>query len=581
MLKARYLGLLLIIIFFLTSTVFAAPGQVELLRVGVHNDENTLTPYTYVTGTPGLEMVNLIYDPLFQLDKDNIPRPWLVNDYDVSPDNLVYTFNLLDGVKWHDGAAFTAEDVKFTYDYLVKHPKSRFTNPVNRIREIEVLDPLTVKMTLKAPDPDFFMQPLADLPILPGHLWEAVDNPDEADIRIGTGPYILEEYRPDQYYKLRANQDYFRGTPVAETLILSIIKDNTALFTALKSQDLDTVTRSLTPEIVGEFGRINHLGLAEGPGYSTTLLQFNNEKYPLNIKEFREALFMAVDRKDIIDTVLLGQAVMGSPGFIHPHSPYYNPATAKEGSKVRAGEILDGLGFVDATGSGFREDAAGNELNLTLLVYANNPIRIRAAELIAGDLKEVGLNITIKAMDMQTVDSLVWPDFDVTKGREYDMSMWGWSPTMQLFPSRLVSLFHSDLADYGTVNIGAFASEDFDRVAGELQDTLNEGARKGLIDELQMIVAEEYPIIPLYYENIVNAYDKNVYAGWVFRSGQGIINKLSFISQEIRETPEPAAPAPPEDGDAEAATGANAIIWLLLGAAAIIGGFFFLKRKKG
>ncbi|MBS4021764.1 MAG: hypothetical protein KGZ79_05020 [Dethiobacter sp.] len=574
MLKTRNFILVILAVVFLSSIVFAAPQQqVDLLRVGVHNDENTLTPYTYVTGSPGLEMVYLVYDALFQLDKDNIPQPWLVEDYELSPDSLVYTFKLAEGVKWHDGADFTADDVKFTYDYLVAYPKSRFTNPVKRIQKIEVVDKLTVRMTLAVPDPNFLIQPIADLPILPKHLWESVDKPNEADIRIGTGPYILEDYKSDQYYKFAANPDYFKGTPVAKILIFPIIKDNTALFTALKSSDLDAVTRQLTPELVTEFERMDKIALSKGAGYSTTLLQLNHEKHPFNIKGFREALFMAVDRNDIVNIVLLGQAVLGSPGFIHPDSPFYNPAVAKAGNKNKAVEILDQLGFKDVTGNGFREDADGKELKLTMLVYANNPIRIRAAELLTESFKGVGLDITVKAMDINTVDSLVWPDFDVTKGRDFDMTMWGWSATMQLFPSRLVELFHSDLSK-ANVNIGAFGNEEFDRLADELRVTMDDAARKDLINKMQAIVANEFPIIPLYYENIVNAYDKTVFSGWEFRSGTGIINKLSFISEASAQPPDTTPPAPKDD------SGSGLMLWLFLAAAAVAGGFFFLKRGK-
>jgi peptide/nickel transport system substrate-binding protein len=168
-------------------------------------------------------------------------------------------------------------------------------------------------------------------------------------------------------------------------------------------------------------------------------------------------------------------------------------------------------------------------------------------------------------MDINTVDSLVWPDFDVTKGRDFDMTMWGWSATMQLFPSRLVELFHSDLS-LANVNIGAFGNEEFDRTADELRVTMDEDARKDLINKLQAIISNEYPIIPLYYENIVNAYDKTVFSGWEFRSGTGIINKLSFISEASAQPPDTTpAPAPKDD------SGSSSMLWLFIVAAVVKG----------
>ncbi|WP_432664536.1 ABC transporter substrate-binding protein [Wukongibacter baidiensis] len=587
------LGVILII------NLMAVTGLAEVkdqLKIGLHSDESTLTPYSYVTGSPGHDLMNLVYDCLFQLDENNVPQPLLVKEYTLSEDKLVYTFKLHENVTWHDGTPFTAEDVKFTYDYIMKYPKSRFTRPSKAIEKIEVVDKYTLKFALSSVQPYFLIQPIADLPIMPKHIWDGIDKPDEASEKIGTGPYMLEEYIPGQFYKFKANDNYFMGIVTVKELILPIIKDTTSLFTALKAKDIDAVTNGLPPELVKIFDGAKSIKLDKGPGYSTTLLQFNNEAAPLNIKEFRKAIALAIDKENIIDTVLLGYGTPGSNGFLHPSSSGFNPNLPEHVQNLdEAKAILDNLNFKDLDNDGYREDDKGEKIELDLLVYANNPLRIRIAELIQSWSKEIGVKINLKAMDMNTVDSLVWPGFDVSKGRDYDMSMWGWSPSIQIFPARLVELYHSS-TDKGTLNIGAYSNPEFDAEADKLDEEFEPEARQEILNKMQKVVSEDYPFIPLYYPEIVFAYNQEAYDGWTFIAGKGIINKLSFVSVEDKEEKaaevkeeekkeEPAkeeksekeekdTPAPQETTETQASYS-----WVIIVLIIAVVAFFF--RKKG
>lgn len=582
----------------IVQPVFAEPNVKEL-KIGITKDENTLTPYTYVTGYPGLDMVNLLYDNLFHLDEQNLPQPWLVKEFNVSDDGLTYEFTLHENVKWQDGQALTAEDVKFTVEYFLTNPKSRFTNPLKSIERVEVEDATHFTFVLSQANPNFMIQPLADLPILPKHIWSQVSNPDEATNALGSGPYILGEYKAGQYYKMTANEDYFKGKPVVETIIFPIIEDTTALYTALQAGEIDAISSSISPELVSQFESNSNLEVIRGPGYSTTLFQLNAEKYPMTEKAFRQAIAYAIDSKYLVDTVLLGYGELGSLGFIHPSSPFYNNQLSFTPDIEKAKQILEDSGFKDTDGDGFREDQQGNKLELTTLVYSSNPIRIRTAELITDWLNNAGLNVKVKAMDATTVDSLVWPDFDVSKGRDFDLAIWGWSSTMQLFPDRMVELFHSDTS-VGSVNIGGYKNAEFDQLAESLRNTLDNEERKQIINEMQAFIADEVPITTLYYQEIVNAYNPNVYDGYVFQLGKGIFNKLSFVPLEgsVQEPVENktnnantnVSNSGSDSQQSEEATSnteqqtegngsSTSIIILLILVVAILGGIFLLKRK--
>lgn len=536
--KKSYLGLFLIMILLLSNlSGVSAAETVESLKVGITKSENGLNPYTYVTGYPGLDLVNLLYDNLFQLDENNIPQPWLVTEHTVSPDGLTYELTLHDNVKWHDGKPLTANDVEFTMEYFINYPKSRFTNPLKSISSIEVLNDTTIKLVLSQANPNFMIQPLADLPILPEHIWSLITAPDDETNALGSGPFILEEHKAGQYYKMKANPDYFKGVSPIKELIFPIIEDTTAMLNALQAGEIDAISSSISPELVEQFDSNPDLKVVRGPGYSTSLFQINAERYPMTETTFRQAIDYAIDKKYIVDTVLLGFAEIGSPGFIHPSSPFYNSELKTVFDQEISKELLETAGFKDIDGDGFREGQQGEKIDLTTLVYSGNPIRIRTAELISEALNEVGIKSTVKAMDSTTVDSLMWPDFDVSKGRDFDLGLWGWSNTMQLFPDRMVELFYSDPA-IGSVNIGGYKNIQFDKLAEKLKETFGEAERTAIIKEMQSLVAEDAPFVTLYYQEIVNAFNPEKYDQFVFQVGKGIINKLSFVSGKKSALPE-------------------------------------------
>ena len=147
------------------------------LRIAILLDEGTLQPYTYVTGYPGWNVLSLVYDTLFIMDADNLPKPWLAKEDKVSADGKVHTLTLRSDVKWHDGKPLTSADVKFSYEFYKKNTHSRWTPPVRTVVSIETPNDTTVVVTLPAANPSFAIQPLADVPIIPKHLWEPSPTP--------------------------------------------------------------------------------------------------------------------------------------------------------------------------------------------------------------------------------------------------------------------------------------------------------------------------------------------------------------------------------------------------------------------
>ncbi len=503
----------------------AAPKPVSL-RVAILGDESTLTPYTYVKGYPGWNMMTLVYDTLFIMDVENLPRPWLAKEDKVSADGKVHTITLRSDAKWHDGKPLTSADVKFSFEFYKKNTHSRWTPPVKSFVSMDTPNDTTIVITLPAADPSFNVRLMADVPIIPKHLWEAVTEPKKFENHVGSGPFKLTEYKADQYYRFTANAGHFAGKPAVDDLVMPIIKDTTTVFSALKTGEIQSTIQALSPELVKDFQSAAGLKVVNGPGYATTLLQFNDERAPWSDKAVRQAISLAIDTQKLVDTVLLGYAVKGNPGWIHPASPFHDPAVKAEYDVAKAKTTLDNAGWKDTNNDGIR-DNAGKKLEGTLLVYSNNPTRVRCAELIAAALKDVGVSLKVTALEPNSVDAKVWPDFDVAKGRDFDLTMWGWSAPIQVNPVRTAELVHSSPL-IGSINIGAYKSAAVDKIAGDLVVTVDPEKQKTLVRQLEALIASDLPFVMLYYADGIYAYRPDAYDKWTFQKGQGPFHKLSF-----------------------------------------------------
>ncbi len=506
-------------------TPAAAPPTT--LRVAIGADEGTLQPYTYVTGYPGWNMLSLVYDALFIMDADNLPQPWLATGDAISADGKVHTLTLRPDVQWQDGQPLTSADVKFSYEFYKQYKQSRWTPPVRTIVSITTPTTTTVVITLPAPNPSFAIQPLADVPIIPQHLWAGVTDPKTFANNVGSGPYKLAEYKEGQFYRFTANPTYFAGKPTVAELVLPIIKGATGSFAAIKTGEIGATVRSLAPELVKDFQSNPDLKIQRGPGFSTTLLQFNDTRAPWDKREVRQAVALAINTQQLVDTVLLGFGTPGNPGWLHPASPFHDPAVKGAYDVAKAGALLDSLGYKDTNNDGVRE-AAGAEMVGTLLVYADNPTRLRSAELIAAGLKGIGINLKVTALDPDSVDAKVWPDFDVAKGRDFDLAMWGWSAPVQVNPARMIGLVASDPA-IGTNNIGGYKNPVTDQIAATFSVTTDPAQQKTLARQLEAQIAADVPFVVLFYEDGNYVYRPAAYDGWVYQKGQGIFHKLSFL----------------------------------------------------
>ena len=506
---------------------------VPLLKVGTQQDESSWNPWTYSSGIPGWPVVLMQFDTLMNFDLNSEPQPWLAKDVQASADSKVWTLTLQSGIKWHDGKPFTADDVKFTYEMFQKTVHGRFSAPVRDLEKVEVTGTDRVVVTLKTARPGFRVQALSDIPVMPKHIWEPVlagDPKKFTDLQgnIGTGPYQLVEYKTDQLYRFKANASYWKGKPLVDEIIMPIVKEANATFSAIKTGELDTTVRKLQPELVKDFEASAGMKVIRGAEFDSQAIFINAERPGLNRREVRQAIDWAVDEKKLVDTVYLGNATVGAPGFIHPENPFANKSVTTYRYDVAKGNaLLDGIGAAKAS-DGVRV-LDGKRLAYEMLVdQSRGPLAVRLAELASQMIKDVGIVVTVKTVERNTWVAAAWPEFNVAKGRSFDLSMHGWSAPTQFEAGRLIDLVHSDVV-LGQLNLGGFRDPAADALAARLGTEGDAAKRKQLASEMQAYIADQLPLITVAYPDGLYVYKQSTFDRWRFQKGLGVFQKNTFI----------------------------------------------------
>jgi peptide/nickel transport system substrate-binding protein len=556
-----------------------APGAVaqpqpSKITVAFKAWENNLTPFTLTMG--GLpsshDLNNLVYDTLFWSQVKENPEPWLAERAEPTPDRKSWTVYLRPGVTWHDGQPFTAEDVKFTFEKMKTTTGGRYSHHVWEypvFQSADVIDPLTVRLNFADAAPTFTILPGGDLPMVPKHIWESVPNPTTAtDIKsIGTGPYKMVEFVPDQIYRLEANESYFKGKPKVDRIDVPIVRDPAAAFAALQTGQVDSVDRTVPPELYDQLSNQPGIRVVQSTRMESVHLHFNNSKAPLNDPKLRKGITLGIDNQALVDTVLLGHGRPGRDGWTHPDSAWADPEGRHEFDVARANRQLDDAGYRRGD-DGIRRTPAGARVEFNITVAANEPQHQRAAQLISQQVEAIGVKMNVEAIDPATLRQ--------RRGTgNYDSFITNLESHAHADPDALSFFFHSPVPNAPSASsFGMYANPQFDNLVDAARRQLDNGERKRLLVEAQRIFAQDAPALVLFYPDGDYAFRPAAYNGWVADTGHGIFTKRSFIPGY-------------EDADREAVSGSRtenappwAAIGVVIGLAAIGGGLLVAQSRK-
>ncbi len=478
----------------------------------------------------GYAQMSLIYDTLLWRDGSGELLPWLAQSFQASADHLTYTFELRDNVTWNDGRPLTADDVVFTFDYYAAQETLGppvIVQPPKGIAKVTAHGPRTVEVTLADPYNTFIGQVAAALPIVPRHVWATVKDPQGVDnpkMLVGSGAYRLAEYHGDGGRLLyTARDDYFLGAPFIKRIEERAIDDPLAALAAGQTDSGRGV--GLRDDTLAAF-ETESFGMVAEQGVSTLPLYWNlNKEGPLSDVRFRRACAMAIDRRDLVNRLAAGRGLPGNPGFLSPANSFFVPGPQYDFDVAGANSLLDSAGYQSATG-GIRQDR-GKPLSYELLIdNAQAPL----SEILVGSFRRIG--VELKPTPVQIGPQLFGNKFI----GKYDMAVLffpGPGPGGPNADPDILRVLFASTAGPSLQSATAYANPVFDDLAEKQRLTFDDAERRRLVAQMQRIVADDLPMLPLLYPETSLLYRRNVLDEWYFTPGQfptSQDNKQLFIT---------------------------------------------------
>lgn len=438
------------------------------------------------------DLTGLIFQGLVALNERGEPIPALAQSWQISPDEKDITFNLQRGVRWHDGAPFTAADVVFTVGVLQSdafaesgQPASAYLAQLWRNVTVEQIDSHTVRFRLQQPLASFLAE--NTIGILPSHLWnnEPIAELSQSLLNlqpVGTGPWRLASLSA-QSARLEPNPYATSATPFLEALEFHFFPDYASAFAAFQAGEVDGVSRITPPELAAaQDSEEMELLTAPLAGATFVYLNLTNPETPfLADGAVRQALYLALDPAKLIDRVLSGQGTPASGPFM-PGTWAYSPGQRPDPDPARAAELLAEAGWTDSNRDGVR-DREGVDLAFELL--GDN-------EELLNELAEQWRQIGVQAEPR--VVSLVSLASDYLSPRTFEAAVAHWQLSGDPDP---YPLWHSTQIDNGQ-NYTGWSNPEADLLMEQGRSINDPGRRIQLYSEFQRIFGQELPALPLY-----------------------------------------------------------------------------------
>ncbi len=472
------------------------PAYGDLFIDASIGDASTLIP-PLAMDAASASINSLVYNGLVKYDGNLNLVGDLAESWDISPDGLTITFHLRHGVKWQDGAPFTAKDVLFTYQVMV-NPKTptAYSGDYLQVKKAEAPDDYTFRVTYPQP----FAPALGSwgLAILPQHLLAGQDLTKSPLGRhpIGTGPYIFKEWRAGEKIALAYNPNYFEGRPYLNGYIYQVKPDTATMFMELKAGNLDRMnlnaiqyTRQTEyPKFKRLYKKYRYMP------FSYIYLGYNLNDSRFADRRVRQALTHAINKKEIIEGVLMGLGEEAT-GPYKPGTWYYNPNVPKfpyDPAKAKA--LLAEAGWTPNADGILTKD--GHPFAFTILTNQGNDTRQRTAEIIQSRLRAIGILVKIRQVE--------WASFlkeFIQKGR-FEAILLGWNTGLD--PDQF-DIWSSTKTKPGELNVIGYKNPEVDALLSEGRHTFDREKRRRAYFRFQEILAEDQPYTFLFVPDALPA----------------------------------------------------------------------------
>ncbi len=431
-----------------------------------------------------------VLNPLIHVDHMAVTEPILARDYEVAADGLSYTFRLHEGVLFHDGSEFTAEDVKYTFETYAQ-PGNTVASRFDGMREVEVVDRYTARVHMDFVNASF-LRSACEVPIVPAAYHETVGVDGFRTAPIGTGAFTVSEWRPAEFTELVAFADHFRGAPKIDRLRLEVVPEPSVRYIALLTGDAQATVWPLAVE--------DSLELMDDPRFkvvatnwnSPRFIPLNNEVPQLSDRRVRQAMMFALDRQRILDDLESGLGVVAT-SHLAPHNPFYNPnVPLYPYDPERARSVLDEAGWVEGSDGVRSKD--GLRLSFTCTTISGDQTRRPMAELSQIFLRAVGV-------EMQLAEAPVASILQGLREGTLEASLFNWTHGSITDPSP-TSTLQSDGGD----NFTRYNNPEMDRLIEEGLSVVDPELRRPIYNRTQELYAEDMPALLLHFNQGLNVF---------------------------------------------------------------------------
>ncbi|MGE8203255.1 ABC transporter substrate-binding protein [Heyndrickxia sp. NPDC080065] len=439
----------------------------------------------------GLMEIKTIYSPLYMYNgKDDI-KYFLAESMTPSSDFLTYTAKLRKGVKWHDGKPFTADDVVFTYDQMLKEENGGWARSQlifnNKPVKVEKVDDYTVKFTL--PEVSMgAMEALGNIFIMPKHIYEGesnIANSPKNATPVGTGPYKFKEYKAGESVTFEKNDDYFLGAPKISKVVYRIIMDANTATMALQKGEINAF--AIQPSEASKFKNNSNIKIMPYDEGRIGYLAFNLSSKAVQSKEVRQAIAYAMNR-DEINTASYVSKEFSEPAYsILPKKATYFTDNVEKYSfdTKKAKDLLAKAGVPN--------------LKLKLAFTSNNPIQQKQAAVIQQNLKDAGINVELVGMDATALSKKMQ-----SVQTDFDMYLGGY--IMGIDPDTFNSLFVTN----SNANYMHYSNKKVDELFNQGRVEKDDAKRQAIYEEIQKIIIDDAAFYPLTENKRILAIDSRI-----------------------------------------------------------------------